>query len=192
MTEVVAYALLCGFALSEVLVPVTAFALRRAANLGGAARHAIWFMVLLASVAAPAAAFVASSVRPAVQFSGVVVSPVAAAPDGARAAGLPLAALGGAFLVCWLRRPPAAPGCHASARAGAGACVRIRRPGSGRFPPSGDFAAARNDAGARSDRRAANRPPRGCASSPGRRLHRARLRRVRRGVLVQPVPALRW
>jgi bla regulator protein blaR1 len=102
MTEVVAYALLCGFALSAVLVPVTAFALRRAANLGGAARHTIWFMVLLASVAATAAAFVASSVRPAVQFSGVVVSPVAAAPDGARAAGLPLAALGVAFLVCWL------------------------------------------------------------------------------------------
>ena len=102
MTEVVAYALLCGFALSAVLVPGTAFALRRGVHLGGAARHTIWFMVLLASVAATVAAFAASAVRPAQQLSGAVVSPAAQAPAGVHAAGSPLTALGAAFLACWL------------------------------------------------------------------------------------------
>jgi beta-lactamase regulating signal transducer with metallopeptidase domain len=100
MTEVVSYALLCGFALSAVLVPLTAFALRRATRLGGATRHTIWFMVLVTTVAATVAAFVVSAVRPAQQLSDVVVLP--AVPAGVHAADLPLAALGTTFVACWL------------------------------------------------------------------------------------------
>ena len=101
MTEVVTYALLCGFALSAVLVPLTALALRRAAELSGATRHAIWFMVLLATAAATVAAFVVSAVRPPQEVSDAVVWAASAQAD-VHAPGLPLAALGIVLLACWL------------------------------------------------------------------------------------------
>jgi beta-lactamase regulating signal transducer with metallopeptidase domain len=102
MTEAVSYALVCGLALSALLVPVTALAMRRATGLGGGMRHTIWFLVLLATVAATVAAIAVSVLRPAQQFSGVVVPAAAPVPATAGAAAAPLAALCAIFLACWL------------------------------------------------------------------------------------------
>jgi len=101
MIEAVLYALLCGFALSALLVPLTALAMRRAEELGGATRHVIWFSVLLATAAATCAAFAVSALRPAQQFSGAVVPTAAPTPGDIHAVAAPLM-LGVPLLTCWL------------------------------------------------------------------------------------------
>jgi len=101
MIEAVSYALFCGFALSALLVPLTALAMRRADELGGATRHTIWFMVLVATVAATCVAFAVSVVRPAQQFSVTMISAAMPAPGAVHAAGVP-PALCVLFLACWL------------------------------------------------------------------------------------------
>jgi len=101
MIEAVFYALFCGFALSALLVPATAFAMRHATDIGSANRHMIWFMVLLATIAATFAAFAVSALRPAQQFSGTFVPTAAPAPGSIAMAAVPLAVLCAFLLACW-------------------------------------------------------------------------------------------
>jgi beta-lactamase regulating signal transducer with metallopeptidase domain len=101
MTEAVAYALFCSFVLSAVLVPPTALAMRRAAGLRGETRHAIWFMILLATVATTVAPLVVSALR-RVRPSPETGVWAAAPPSGAVHAALPLAELGAVVLAVWL------------------------------------------------------------------------------------------
>ncbi len=101
MTEVAAYALACGFGLSALLVPLTALGLRRAADLRSDTRHTIWFMVLVATVAATVAAYAVSALRPAPELADAVVS-MEAPPAGVFPAGVTAGALCAFALAGWL------------------------------------------------------------------------------------------
>jgi beta-lactamase regulating signal transducer with metallopeptidase domain len=99
--KALSYALCSGFAFSALAALLTAGAMRCATGLGGAAKHAIWFIVLVATVVATSAAFFVSLLRPDQQSSSAVIPARLPTPTGPHSAEV-FRVLCAAFVGCWL------------------------------------------------------------------------------------------